>query len=43
MEKKDKDLKNLSLMVKLVLGISLSVSLAVAIFTILIFFIGSKI
>lgn len=43
MEKKDKDLQNLSMMVKLVLGISFSVSLAVAILTILIFFIGSKI
>ena len=43
MEKEDKDLRNLSLMVKLVVGISASVALAVAIFTILIFFVGSKI
>lgn len=43
MEKEDKDLRNLSLMVKLVVGISVSVSLAVTIFTILLFSIGSKI
>ena len=43
MEKEDKDLRNLSLMVKLVVGISVSVSLAVTILTILLFSIGSKI
>jgi len=43
MNKKDKDLRDLSLIVKLVIGISASVSLAVSIFIILLFFIGSKI
>ena len=43
MKSKDKDLQNLSLMVKVVLGISFSVSLLVTIFTILIFFLGTKV
>tara|TARA_B100000768_G_C11044282_1_gene275580 strand:- start:387 stop:605 length:219 start_codon:yes stop_codon:yes gene_type:complete len=43
MNKKDKDLRDLSLIVKLVIGISASVSLVVSIFIILLFFIGSKI
>ena len=43
MNKKDKDLRDLSLIVKLVIGISASVSLAVSIFIILLFLIGSKI
>ena len=43
MSKEDKELRNLSLMVKLIVGISVTVSLAVTIFTILLFFFGSKI